>query len=138
MRMRCKPLLASVVFSMAGMSTGRAEVEGPALKTVHLFNVASGPAEADLLGALDEMNQAIAKEGYPQSRYRVWKVQGDQQGSHAYLWESTWPDRATYAKVHEAQSYQRAFEHVRSAIQASVKDEVYNRYVEVPVARPTK
>lgn len=138
MRIGCKPLLASVVFSMASMSTGRAETEGPSLKTVHLFNVASGAAEADLFGALDEMNQAIAKEGYPQSRYRVWKVQGDQKGSHTYLWESTWPDGATYAKVHEAQSYQRAFERVRSAIEASVKDQVYNRYVEIPVARAKK
>ena len=137
MWMRCKPLLASVAL-MASMSTGRADAEGPPLKTVHLFNVASASAEAELLGALDEMNQAIAKEGYPQSRYRVWRVQGDQQGSKAYLWESTWPDRATYAKVHAAQSYQRAFERVRSAIEASVKDQVYNRYVEVPVARTKK
>ena len=138
MRMKCKPLLASVVFLMAGMSIGRAEAEGPTLKTVHLFNVASAAAEADLLGALDEMNQAIAQAGYPQSRYRVWKVQGDQQGSHAYLWESTWPDAAAYAKVHETQSYQRAFERVRSAIEGSMKDHVYNRYVEVPVAKAKK
>jgi hypothetical protein len=68
----------------------------------------------------------------------VWKVQGDQQGNRAYLWESTWPDRAAYAKVHDAQSYQRAFVHVRSAIEASVKDEVYNRYVEIPLAPPKK
>lgn len=138
MKMRCKALLAGVAFLAASMSTGRAQAEGPTVKTVHLFNVASGAAEADLLGALDEMNQAIAKEGYPQSRYRVWKVQSNQQGSHAYLWESTWPDRATYAKVHEAQSYKRAFERVQSAIERSVKDPVYNRYVEVPVAKAKK
>src|SRR5689334_8075793 len=98
-------LLVSVVCGlMSGMSPGRVRAEGPAFKTVHLFNLASG-AEPDLLAALEEVNQAIAKEGYPESRYRVWKVQGDQQGGHAYLWESTWPDRTVYSKVHDAQSY---------------------------------
>ena len=138
MRMTCKPLLASVLFLTATMSIGRAGAEEPALKTVHLFNVASAAAEADLLGALDEMNQVIAKAGYPQSRYRVWKVQGDPQGSHTYLWESTWPDPAAYAKVHEDQAYQGAFERVRSTIDASMKDHVYNRYLEVPVAKGKK
>lgn len=133
-----KPLVASVVLLMAGLSTGRALAEGPSMKTVHLFNLASAAAEADLLGALDEMNQAIAKAGYPQVRYRVWKVQGDQQGTNAYLWESTWPDKATYAKVHASEPYKRAFERVHAAIEGSVKGQVYNRYVELPVARSKK
>ena len=138
MKTEWKLLLAGVVFSVASMSAGRAEAEGPALKTVHLFSVASAAAEANLLGALDEMNQAIAKEGCPQVRYRVWKVQSNQQGSHAYLWESTWPDNATYVKVHATQSYQRAFERVKSAIEGSVQEQVYNRYLELPVAKAKK
>ena len=138
MRMGYKLVPALVVFSMASLSSARAEAAGPAAKTVHLFNVASAADEANLLGALDEMNQAIVKAGYPQSRYRVWKVQANQQGSHAYLWESNWPDRATYAKVHATEIYQRAFERVRSAIETSVKDPVYNRYDEVPVAKAKK
>jgi hypothetical protein len=138
MKMTCKPLLAGVVFLMASMSTGRAAAEGPSFKAVHLFNVASGAAEADLLRALDEMNQVIAKAGHPESRYRVWKVQGDQQGSQAYLFESNWPDRAVYAKVHDDPSYKRAFERLQPAIEASMKDHVYNRYLEVPVATTKK
>ena len=131
-------LVVSIVcVVMASIGPGRARAEGPAFKTVHLFNLASG-AEADLLAALDEVNQAIAKEGYPDCRYRVWKVQGDQQGSHAYLWESTWPDRAVYAKVHDAQSYQRAIQRVRSAIEAPLKDHVYNQYEQIAVAGAKK
>ena len=41
-------------------------------------------------------------------------------------------------RVHKAQSYQHAFERVRSAIEASMKDHVYNQYLEVPVVGAKK
>jgi hypothetical protein len=109
-----------------------------AFKTVHLFNVASGAAEAQLLSDLSEMNQAITKAGHPESRYRVWKVDGEQQGTRAYLWESTWADRATYDKVHRHPEYEASIKRVGTTLEAALADHVYNRYTEVSVTPPRR
>lgn len=104
-------------------------------KAVHLFNIAAQDETQFLLG-LSQASEAIAKAGFPDVRYRVWKVQGQPQGSHEYIWESTWPDKATYDKVHNDPGFKKVMDRVEPMISKLLKDHVYNRYAEVALPKP--
>ena len=103
----------------------------PSLKPVHLFNLPSDISEAELLSILDAFNQVFNELGHPDICYRLWKVQGEQIGNYTYLWESTWPDRATYNEVHEADVYRTVIEQYRKTLEAALKDQVYNQYTDL-------
>ncbi len=114
------------------------EPKGPAFRTVHLFNLPSPETEAKLLGMLGEFNQLFTQLGYPNVQYRVWKVHGEQKGDYSYLWDSLWPDRATYDKVHEHEAYRKLIERHQKAFEEIVKKEIYNQYEEVLVGGAKK
>ena len=105
-----------------------------AFKTVHLVALKSAADAASLLAALEDMNAITAKEGYPQVRYRLYKVEGTQAGSFNYLWESSWPSGAVYSKVHNSAAW-TALDKKHPALEGLAKGEVYNRYVEVTSAK---
>jgi hypothetical protein len=99
---------------------------------VHLLwiDLQQPDAEKTVLTAVASMNQVIAKAGCPDCIYHLWKVSGQQNGSHNYLLVSDWPGRAMYDKVHNSPEYlmgAQSWLRLRSV----VKSEVYNRYVEM-------
>jgi quinol monooxygenase YgiN len=96
--------------------------------SVHVFNLASAEAENELVGILEEFNGAISEAGYPQTRYGVWKVSGDQAGDHAYLSGSLWADRAAYDAAHEYPSYKALSEKHGDALEKLIPEEIYNKY----------
>ena len=104
-------------------------------KAVHLFNIAAQD-ETQFLVGLSQASEAIAKAGFPDVRYRVWKVQGQPQGAQEYIWESTWPDRATYDKVHSNAEFKKILDRVEPMMSKVLKDHVYNRYTEVALPKP--
>lgn len=106
-----------------------------AFKAVHLVTLQSAADVAALQAALDDVNAAVAKAGYPSIRYRLYRVVGKQAGNHSHLWESSWPGGEVYDKVHESAEWQAAVKR-HPGIAALRKGEVYNRYVEVPAAKP--
>ena len=105
--------------------------KGPAFRTVHLFNFGSEQEEKRLLAVLGEFNQLFAKMGHPNIRYRLWRVQGQQAGEFAYLHESTWPDLATYDSVHKDAAYVKLLDKHLPFLRQVLKNEVYNRYLEI-------
>jgi hypothetical protein len=121
----------------AALGTAVLAQEAPpkeAFKAVHLVTLTSEADVASLLGALDDMNAAVAKAGFPDIRYRLYKVTGKQAGSYNYLWESSWPGGAVYDKVHKNEAWVAATKK-HPEMEALMKDEVYNRYVEVSPAK---
>ena len=100
-------------------------------KTVHLFNLKSPDGEQKLLAALREFNTLFTKHGQSQIRYRVWKVAAEPRGTTRYLWESTWPSRALYEKVHNIPEYKEAFARLSPEIGQLMSDHIYDQYVEV-------
>ena len=100
-----------------------------AFRTIHLINIESG-REAEVLALFEQFNQVIAKLGCADCRYRLWKVSGAQQGPHAYFWDSSWPGRAMYDKIHNAAEW-KTLSAQGDNLQKLVKDHVYNRIVEV-------
>ncbi len=107
------------------------ESKTPAYRAVHLLNLPSPEAEAKSLGILGEFNQMLAQLGYPNVQYRLWKVHGEQGGNYSYLWDSIWPDRATYDKVHEHEAWRKLYERHRQAFEEIFENQIYNRYEEV-------
>ncbi len=105
-----------------------------AFKAVHLVTVTPAQ-EATLLAALADMNTVIAQAGHPEIRYRLYKVTGKQVGNYSYMWESSWPSGAVYDEVHKTPAYQAATEK-HPEMNELMKNEVYNRYVEVTTAKP--
>lgn len=107
--------------------------EGP-FRAVHLVGLKSPAEVATLQAALEDMNRAIADAGYPNIRYRLYKVVGKQNGNYNYLWESSWPGGDVYNRVHKGEDWLAATKK-HPEMDALMKDEVYNRYVEVMPAK---
>ena len=109
----------------------------PVVKTVHLFNLPNRESEAQMAAIMNEFNDTFASLGQPDVKYRLWRVNGRRQGEFSYMWESTWPDRATYDRIHRDGAYRRvAMKHART-LRSLVDREVYNRYAEVTGAAVT-
>ena len=122
-------LISAAAFT-TGFATARTAEEGPAIKSHHLFNLPSSVSEADLAAALWIMNTGVAEAGYAES---LWKVTGEQAGEYAYLWEGDWPSQESYDAIHESESWQAAAEARAEVLEAIIREQVYNRYVEIPL-----
>lgn len=105
-----------------------------AFKAVHLVNLKSPADVAALQAALADINKVVANAGYRDVRYRLYKVTGKQAGTYGYLWESSWPGGEVYDKVHKSAEWS-ASSKKHPGLDVLMKDEVYNRYVEVPTAK---
>ncbi len=105
-----------------------------AFKAVHLMNLKSPADVTAVQVAIADMNKAVATAGYPNIRYRLYKVVGKQAGAFAYLWESSWPGGDVYDKVHNHPEWIASSQR-HPELAAYMKDEVYNRYVEVAAGK---
>lgn len=130
MRRQHRMLLFVLLLALLGSGPGaqdRAPTE--AFKAVHLVTLTSADV-ATLLGALEDVNAAVAEAGHPEVRYRLFKVVGKQTGNHNYMWESSWPSGTVYDRVHQGPAFQAATKK-HPDMERLIKDEVYNQYVEV-------
>jgi hypothetical protein len=101
---------------------------GPTYLSLHRFNLASAEAEAELASMLDEFSEVVARAGHPETRYRVWKVTGEQAGDHAYLFGSAWVDRDVYDAVHAHADYKALQEKHQEAYERLPSEQIYNKY----------
>ncbi|MGE5814929.1 MAG: hypothetical protein ACM36C_10620 [Acidobacteriota bacterium] len=131
-----KTLLAFAILLAFPLSAARAQ-EPPAapgpFKSVHLVKLTDAKV-ATLQAALADLNAATAKAGYPEAKYRLYKVSGKQSGDFNYLFESSWPSGEVYQKVHTDPDW-LAVAKKHSEIDALRKGEIYNHYVEVPLTQ---
>jgi hypothetical protein len=123
--------LVSLILTMGAVAQDQPP-EGP-FKTVHLVTL-DAAQEAKLTGTLAQFNAAIAKAGYPNAQYRLYKIAGKQQGPYSHLWEASWSGRAEYEKIHSLPVYQEASSLLKD-LNAFMNDEAYNRFVEIPTKR---
>ena len=128
-------LTIAVILVLGSLVSGVHSQKGPApaYKPVHLMNLTSSEAEANLLTILAEFNKLYAQMGYPNIRYRVWKVSGKQSVQFTHIWESEWPDKATYDKVHSFKEFTELHARHEKELRGLLKDHVYNRYEELPL-----
>jgi hypothetical protein len=112
-------------FLWAGMPAGSA------YRTVHLFSLSSAQEEGRLRAVLEEFNQLFSKLGYAQVSYRLWKVEESGSEQFTHLYDSTWPDRATYDKVHQNSAYKKLLEKHLPFLKRVLKNETYSTCVEL-------
>ena len=127
-------LAALLVSALATVLQAQEPTPKEPFKTVHLVNLTSADV-ATLQAALADLNAAMAKAGHPEIRYRVFRVVGKQMGSYNYLWESSWPSGAVYDQVHKDPAYMAATTK-HPEVERLMKNEIYNRYVEVTSGKP--
>lgn len=134
--MRRKHSLLFLFLVVAVLGTGpRAQEPAPtgAFKAVHLVTLT--PADVStLLAGLADLNAAITQAGHPEVRYRLYSVVGKQAGNYNYLWESSWPSGTVYDQVHKTPAFGAATKR-HPEMERLMKNEVYNRYVEVTSAK---
>jgi len=118
-------LLGSITFSFTGLT----ESETTEFTALHLVNLQSEDMEGEILAMMNDMNQALEEIGYPNIKYEVWKQRSNRDGRYSYLIQSTWPDQATYDKVHSHEKYQTTWDKHRSRYEELIAEDLYNRYI---------
>ena len=133
------PLLAQGAAAPAKPAAAAAATPNPVpdqeFRAVHLLNLTAAQ-ETDLLASFAELNKMFMKLGCTTCNYHLWKVAGQQAGAYTYLWESSWPGKAVYEKLHNAPEW-KAYSATPAGkkITEIQKGEVYNRFVEVKAAK---
>ena len=123
-------IATAIVLGFASVAQNPPAPQGP-FKTVHLV-VLDAAQEASLTRTLGQINAALTKAGYPNLRYRLYKVTGNQQGPYTHLWEASWSGRAEYDKVHGLPVYQETSALLKQ-LEPIMQKEVYNRFVEIRI-----
>src|SRR4051812_31466575 len=126
------PVVARVALVVAFVMTASAQEAPPKepFKAIHLVKITSEADVAAMQATLADLNAVIAKEGYRDIRYRLYKVTGSQAGSYNYLVESSWSGGDAYDKVHKSAEWLSTTKK-HSDFERITKEQVYNRYVEV-------
>ena len=127
-------VLAAVVIGTTSIGAVAQEPPpaGP-FRAVHLVSL-TPPQVATLQAWMAEMNAFIEKAGHKEVRYRLFKVTGKQAGRYEFMWESSWPGADVYQKIH-SQAEWKAIGSKYPGLSELLKDEIYNRYVEVSPVR---
>ena len=127
----------AIVVVFSGLIAAGLAQEAPPkepFKAEHLLNLKSEADVAAMLRGIADQNAVVEKMGIRDTKYRLYKVFGKQNGSYTYLMESSWSGAEAYDKVHKSAEWQ-AISKNHPELEGLMKDEVYNRYVE---ARPAK
>ncbi len=126
-------LLGAASVGVCAQGSGR----GPSFATEHLIKLQPSE-EARLLSVLQAFNQLFTELGYPDVRYRLWKLAEDSTMQWSHRWDSVWPDRDTYDKVHQDDAFRKLLGKHRSYLEEILKGGVYCRFNEVTPAVKSK
>lgn len=133
------PLLAQGAAAPTKPAAAAAATPNPVpdqeFRAVHLLNLTAAQ-ETDLLASFADLNKMFVKLGCTTCNYHLWKVAGRQAGANAYLWESSWPGKAVYEKLHNTPEWKAlSATPAGKRMEEITKNEVYNRFVEVKAAK---
>ena len=103
----------------------------PKQKSIHLFDLPEGMTERQFVGAVEEINAAIDKLGYPGVGYHVYKVQTDTIQEYRYFMEGLWPDPETYRVIHDSEAWNQAIDENREMFDRAFANQIYRRILKV-------
>lgn len=131
---RTRVITAAIIITILGAAVFSVKVSapaGPAFRTVHTFSLCSAQEEGRLLSVLQEFNHVLARLGFTGVRYRQWKIQGAAAGLSGYMYESTWPSLEVYDRVHREAAYTKVLEKNLPFLREVLKNEIYDKLVEL-------
>jgi len=114
--------------------TSESDVEAtfsPAIgyRAVHRMNIKDVKYEAEFVKIAGVFNKLMAELGIPNTKYNFWKLAEGYEGEYRYVFESNWPDKETYDKVHEYEEFKRTFDKWYPIFKSMITEEVYSRNV---------
>jgi hypothetical protein len=123
-------LTAIIVFALGNAPpfAGAKPAKEAAYKTVHVFTPGSVNDEKLLLSLFEEFNSTIARLGAPGVRYRLWKAVGSGGDKAELMYESTWPSREVYDRVHKEKEYVDLLKKYLPFLRQVLKGEVYTAW----------
>ena len=110
----------------------------PAFKTVHVFTPGSVHDEKLLFSLLQEFNATVARLGAPGVRYRLWKAVGADGEKTELMYESTWPSREVYDRIHKEKEFMALLEKYLPYLRQVLKGEVYTGWLGTETGPPAK
>jgi hypothetical protein len=135
-------VLLSVIILPLGSATAflsaAAPPKEPAYKTVHMFTPGSIHDEKLLLSLLEEFNATVARLGAPGVRYRLWRAVGTEGDKAELMYESTWPSREVYDRVHKEKEYVSLLQKYLPFLRQVLKGEVYTGWLGTETGPPAK
>ena len=117
----------SIVFGQE--MTRKEEYHVVGYRTVHLVNLKSVDDETEIVAIADDFNNVVAELGYQNICFKFWKETGEREGQYKYIFESTWPDKETYDKVHEYEKFKVVWEKSYAKWIKMIEEDIYNRYI---------
>jgi hypothetical protein len=102
-------------------------------RAVHMMTLTPTQAK-EYIGAVQDFNSAIVKQGCPACVYHVFKVTGQMEGKYNYMQFSDWPGSAVYTKIHNSDDFKAAGKRHGAILDEMFKTALYNRFVEVKAA----
>jgi len=139
-----KKLAAVAAVVIAGWGWGAADLgaadppKTPAYKTVHVFTPGSIHDEKLLFALLQEFNAVFARLGSPGVRYRLWKAVGTEGDKAELMYESSWPSREVYDRIHKEKEYRALLEKYLPFLRQVLKNEVYTGWLGTEMGTPAK
>lgn len=98
-------------------------------RAVHRMKLKTVEDEAEFVVIADVFNKLMDELGYKNVRYKFWKLTEGNDGVYKYIFESNWPDKETYDKVHEHEKFEETFRKWYPKFKSMISHELYSRYV---------
>lgn len=77
-------------------------------KSIYVFDMPNDMTEAQWSAAINELNAAIARIGYPNAGYTFYKTSDNSVKNNRYYFEGVWPAGAGHKKIHEDPAFLEA------------------------------
>jgi uncharacterized protein (TIGR02246 family) len=97
------------------------------VRSIHLFDLPTGLSEAEWLNVINEINSALAENGYPDAKYNMYKTNDDQVKNYRYFFEGVWPSEEVYQKVRENAAIKAAYDKSQAQYDKIKANEIYRK-----------
>ncbi len=100
--------------------------------SIHLLKVPSNQSIASLNAAVQKINQAIAKIGYPGFGYSIMNIIPEKNEKFNYVMTGKWGNEQIYNTIHNDPEFKKAIEEVKNTLVPFFNDEIYVKYINRP------
>jgi hypothetical protein len=97
--------------------------------SIHLLQVPSKLSIASLNEAIQKINKAIGKIGYPDCGYSIMNIVPEKDIKYNHVMTGKWKNEEAYNTIHNDAEYKKAIEEVKNELIPFFENQVYVKYV---------